>query len=90
MTGKTRRVRALRRLEQCRKRLDKYLAREEEILSGGVQSYGVGDRSLARYQADLAVVRAAIDELTDEIDGLEAVAEGRSARGAFAIVPRDL
>lgn len=79
-----------RRIGESRERLDLYRKREAEILSGGVQSYGIGSRNLARYQADLAVVRAAIDELTEKIEGMEAELAGAAVRAAFAVVPRDL
>ena len=59
------------------------------MLSGGVQSYGIGSRNLARYQTDLANIRAAIKELEAEIKELEAKAEGRAVRKAVGVVPRD-
>ena len=43
-----------------RERLELYLKREAEMLSGGVQSYGIGSRNLSRYNTDLAAIRAAI------------------------------
>ena len=39
--------------------------------------------------ADLAEVRSAIDELIEEIDGLEAQLAGDAVRAAFAVVPMD-
>ncbi len=48
-----------------RNRLELYLKREAEMLDGGVQSYGIGSRNLARYNTDLAAIRAAIKELED-------------------------
>ena len=36
-----------------RNRLELYLKREAEMLDGGVQSYGIGSRNLARYNTDL-------------------------------------
>jgi len=42
-----------------RERLELYLKREAEMLSGGVQSYGIGSRNLSRYNTDLAAIRAA-------------------------------
>ena len=50
-----------------RERLELYLKREAEMLSGGVQSYGIGSRNLSRYNTDLAAIRAAIKELEDDI-----------------------
>ena len=78
-----------RQLEIKQDRLAVYLAREREMLTGGVQSYGVGSRNLTRYQTDLANVRAAIKELEAEIAILEGRLAGRSARKAVGVVPRD-
>ena len=44
-----------------RERLELYLKREAEMLSGGVQSYGIGSRNLSRYNTDLAAIRAAME-----------------------------
>ena len=85
-----RRKQLRRRIDDSRERLELYRKREAEIFSGGVQSYGIGSRNLARYQADLAEVRAAIDELTEKIEGLEAELAGAPRRAAFSVVPRDL
>lgn len=66
-----------------------YLERERVMLTGGVQSYGIGSRNLARYNTDLAQIRAAIKELTDEIDELEALIAGESMRKRVGLVFRD-
>ena len=47
-------------LKSKRERLTLYLKREAEMLDGGVQSYGLGTRSVTRYNTDLAQIRAAI------------------------------
>ena len=78
-----------KKLEIKQDRLAIYLAREKEMLTGGVQSYGIGSRNLARYQTDLANVRAAIKELEAEISILEGQISGRSVRKAVGVVPRD-
>lgn len=70
-------------------RLAAYLDRETEMLTGGVQSYGIGSRNLTRYQTDLSNIRAAIKELEEEIASLEAKANGRGVRKAVGVVPRD-
>lgn len=88
-TRRRREERLNEKIEKARARLELYERREAEILSGGVQSYGIGSRNLSRYQADLAEVRRAIDELTEEIDGLEAQLAGDAVRAAFAVVPMD-
>ena len=78
-----------RQLEIKQDRLAIYLAREKEMLTGGVQSYGIGSRNLARYQTDLANIRAAIKELEADIALLEGRLSGRSVRKAVGVVPRD-
>lgn len=70
-------------------RLAVYLAREKEMLTGGVQSYGIGSRNLARYQTDLTNIRAAIKELENEIAILRGKLSGRSVRKAVGVIPRD-
>lgn len=76
-------------LTEKRERRQLYLERERVMLTGGVQSYGIGGRNLARYNTDLAQIRAAIKELTDEIDELEALLEGQSIRKRVGLVFRD-
>ena len=76
-------------LETKRKRLDLYLQRETEMLSGGVQSYGIGSRNLARYNTDLSTIRAAIKELEGEIQALDSTCNGQNARKAVGVVIRD-
>ncbi len=73
------------RIETLQTRLDLYLKREAEMLSGGVQSYGVGTRNASRYNTDLAEIRRAITDLQNEIDELSA----GSRRKAVGVVPRD-
>lgn len=70
-------------------RLAFYLAREKEMLTGGVQSYGIGSKNLARYQTDLTNIRAAIKELENEIAILRGKLSGRSVRKAVGVIPRD-
>ena len=78
-----------RQLEIKQDRLAIYLAREKEMLTGGVQSYGIGSRNLARYQTDLNIIRASIKELEADIALLEGRLAGRSVRKAVGVVPRD-
>lgn len=77
------------KLESAKKRLDLYYKRETEMLDGGVQSYGLGTRSVTRYNTDLAQIRAAISDLKKEIAALEAQLAGGKARKAVGVVPRD-
>lgn len=77
------------KLETKKARLSAYLDRETEMLTGGVQSYGIGSRNLTRYQTDLSNIRAAITELEKEIEQLENQLSGRASRKAIGVVPRD-
>lgn len=72
-----------------RDRLALYLKREAEMLDGGVQSYGIGSRNLARYNTDLSTIRTAIKTLEDEIAALEGALNGQSPRKAVGVVIRD-
>ena len=72
-----------------RERLALYLKREAEMLDGGVQSYGIGSRNLARYNTDLSAIRAAIKELERDIETLEGALCGQKPRKAVGVVPRD-
>lgn len=72
-----------------RSRLELYMKREAEMLDGGVQSYGIGSRNLARYNTDLSQIRAAIKELEGEIAALEGLLSGQKPRKAVGVVPRD-
>ncbi|MBQ2741941.1 MAG: hypothetical protein IJF32_03975 [Oscillospiraceae bacterium] len=76
-------------LTSKRTRLDLYYKREAEMLDGGVQSYGIGSRNLARYNTDLAQIRAAIKELEAEVSNLEGQLTGQKPRKAVGVVPRD-
>lgn len=78
------------KLESKKARLSAYLDRETEMLTGGVQSYGIGGRNLARYQTDLANIRAAIKELEADISELESQLYGGSVRRAIGVIPRDI
>jgi hypothetical protein len=66
-------------------RLTLYKAREKEMLTGGVQSYGVGSRSATRYNTDLSQIRAAIKEIEEQISALES----KNPRKAIGVIPRD-
>ncbi|MCI9388365.1 MAG: hypothetical protein HFH54_01605 [Lachnospiraceae bacterium] len=69
--------------DRYKKRLDMYYAAEEAVLLN--QEYRIGTRSLKR--ADLAAIRAEIDELEDEIAELE---ESGGKRYAGRFLPRDI
>ena len=72
-----------------RNRLELYLKREAEMLDGGVQSYCIGSRNLARYNTDLSQIRDAIKQLEKEITNLEGALNGQKPRKAVGVVPRD-
>lgn len=72
-------------INSLRERLQLYLEREKVMLSGGVQSYGMGSRNATRYNTDLAEVRSAIREIEGEIKDLSRT----SPRKAVGIIPRD-
>ncbi len=76
-------------IAQKKRRLELYLKREEEMLDGGVQSYGLGSRNLARYNTDLNAIRDAIKELETEIGELENQLKGIKPRKVVGIIPRD-
>lgn len=71
-----------------KRRLDLYYAQEEKMLTGGVQSYGIGSRNLARYNTDLAQIRTAIEKLEGEIEELEGLITGNKSRKCVGIIPR--
>jgi hypothetical protein len=73
------------KIKDLRERLELYKAREKEMLTGGVQSYGVGSRSATRYNTDLSQIRAAISEIEEQISALES----KSPRKAVGVIPRD-
>lgn len=79
-----------RELEETRARLNKYLEREDEMLSkDGVQMYSIGSRSLQRYQTSLADIQDTIERLRKRVRELEAELAGQSPRRALGFVPRD-
>lgn len=78
-----------RRLQEERERLEAYRARELEMLRGGVQSYGIGSRNVARYNLDLNSIREAIKEIEQTIDELESRLRGGNVRRAMGVIIKD-
>lgn len=74
-----------KKIEDLTERLQLYKDREKVMLTGGVQSYGVGSRNATRYNTDLAEVRRAINELQEQIDTLSSA----SPRKAMGVIPSD-
>lgn len=68
-------------LQQLRDRLTAYVAAETRILAG--QSYQLGERRLQR--ADLAEVRAAIDELSSQITRMESATSPSRGRIRYGL-----
>jgi hypothetical protein len=56
------------RLQELRRRLVMYKDMEANILTGGAQSYNVGNRQLSRYGVTLTEIKATIKELESEIN----------------------
>ena len=79
----------IEKIQTVKDRLDLYYKKEREILDGGVQAYGLGTRSVQRYNAALSEIRAAIKELKKELKDLEAQLGGNKARKAVGVIPRD-
>lgn len=80
---------AKKQLETVKRRLNLYYKREEEMLNGGVQSYGIGTRNATRYNTDLSAVKSEIEKLEKRQSELEAVITGNKKRKAIGIVPMD-
>lgn len=76
------------RLENRQKALDEAWKAYHALLSGQVQSYSIGSRSLTRF--DIGDLREMIAELEKEIDELEAaLLNGGKRRKAIGVIPRD-
>ena len=75
-------------LERKQARLEMYYKQEEKILTGGVQAYGVGSRSLTRYNTDLSQVRDTINKLEAEIEELEGLITGNKSRKVKSVIFR--
>lgn len=88
--NETKKERLTAELEEKRERRKLYLDREKVMLTGGVQSYGIGSRNLARYNTDLATIRETIKELSTEIDELEAMLNKEPRRKRVGLVFREL
>ena len=71
------------RLERYKKRLSMYYEAEEAVLLN--QEYTIGTKSLKR--ADLSTIRAAIKDLEEQIETLEA---NGGKNKAFRFLPRDI
>lgn len=75
------------RLQFWKDALAKLRAAYLALVDGGVQSYTIDDRSLTRF--DLPALQKEIREAERKVDELTALVNGRKARKAFGIVPRN-
>ncbi len=57
------------------------------LVDGGVQSYTIDDRSLTRF--DLPDLMKKIEVAEKKVDELSKLVQGKKARKAFGIVPRN-
>lgn len=80
-------TRIRRRVQYYEGLLEKLYAAEEALISGGVQSYTIDDRTLTRL--DLKALRQEIEDIEQKLDDLEAELDGGKARKAVAVVPHD-
>lgn len=75
------------RLEYWKNLLAKLMDAYVALVSGGVKTYTISDRTLTRF--DISTLRKAIDDAEEKVAEYEALLNGQSRRKAFAIVPRD-
>ena len=75
------------RLTYWREQLGKLMDAYTKLISGGVKSYQIDDRSLTRF--DIPSLRKAIDDAEERVAEYEALWEGQGTRKAYAVVPRD-
>lgn len=62
---------------------DAYLA----LVSGGVKSYTIDDRTLTKL--DIHRLKKEIEDMENEVDALESMLNSRKPRKAFGVLPRD-
>ncbi len=67
--------------------LDKLMDAYAALISGGVKSYQVDDRSLTKF--DIPSLKKAIEDAEKKVDEYEALLEDQKPRKAFAVLPRD-
>ena len=69
--------------DQLGKLMDAYTA----LISGGVKSYTIDDRTLTKFE--LASLERRISNAETKVDEYEALLNGMKPRRAFGVVPRD-
>lgn len=67
--------------------LDNLMDAYAALISGGVKSYQVDDRSLTKF--DIPSLKKAIEDAEKKVDEYEALLDGQKPRKAFGVLPRD-
>ena len=76
-----------KRLTMRQSFLEKAYEAYEKLLSGEVQSYTIGSRSLTKF--DLEPLQDTIAKWEKEVDELEAQLAGYKKRKSVGVIPRD-
>lgn len=76
-----------KRLTMRKSFLEKAYEAYEKLLSGEVQSYTIGSRSLTKF--DLETLQDTIAKWEKEVDELEAQLAGYKKRKSVGVIPRD-
>lgn len=61
---------------------------KKQLLSGGVKSYTIGDRSLTRF--DVNILTKELDDAIKKKEEYAAIMNGRKPRKAVGVIPRDI
>lgn len=75
------------RLEFWRGVYEKYQEAYIALIEGGVKYYMIDDRQLSRFE--IVDVMDMIEKAEKKIDEYEALLNGKKARKAFAVIPRE-
>lgn len=75
------------RLQFWQTALEKMRTAYLALVDGGVQSYTIDDRSLTRF--DLPSLLKEIENAEKKVSEITAMIQGRRARKAFGVVPRN-
>lgn len=76
-----------KRLKYWKDQLGKLMDAYTALISGGVKSYTIDDRTLTKF--DLASLERRISNAETKVDEYEALLNGMKPRRAFGVVPRD-
>ena len=76
-----------KRLDYWKDQLGKLMDAYTALISGGVKSYTIDDRTLTKF--DLASLERRISNAEVKVDEYEAMLNGMKPRRAFGVVPRD-